>query len=185
MKLLTKPRVLGVDVARFGSAETVVAKREGDSLVGFEAWRGLDTVYSAGRVGQIARDFEAERIMVDDIGVGGGLTDQLAGAGLPAFGVNVGRHPFDRGHHVNLKSELTLGVQNRLRDGEIALCPEARQTQLAREATTLRVAYAPGGKRKIESKEEYVRRVGRSPDYWDALVLAFDDLDAAPLAAFM
>src|SRR5258706_15769235 len=77
-------------------------------------------------------------------------------------------------------------MQGRFRDGAIAIDPAIREsTSVVAEATTLKVLYTSGSKRKIEAKDDYKRRTqGGSPDDWDALVLAFAD-SAAPYRGLM
>jgi phage terminase large subunit len=192
-ELAGDPFAVGVDVARYGSDRTVVAFRAGDTLQRFEPWQGQDTVYSSGRVAELVEQWaevgcsedpdeplpavsaKGIPIMVDDVGVGGGVTDQLQAAGYNAIGVNVGAAPLDKKKHLNLRSELNLAMQDRFREGLIAIEPGIRDTTtLMAEGTTLKVGYSTGSRRKIEGKDEYKKRTGRSPDYWDALVLAFD-----------
>jgi hypothetical protein len=199
--LATEPRTLGLDVARFGSDRSVLCYREGDLVLGFDEWQGQDTEYSASRTMEAAekwaQDFcpdgkspetEAHEIpiLVDDIGVGGGVTDKLSARGFNVTGVNVGAAPCDRVKFANLRAELNLNVQDRFREGGIALAPAVKSdTTLMAEGTTLKVGYAAGtSKRKIEGKDEYKRRTGRSPDFWDALVLAFHPGAGVPLVMF-
>lgn len=199
--LASTPRTLGLDVARFGTDRSVLCFREGDLVLGFDEWRGQDTEYTSSRTMEQAeswaRDFCADGkspdteaheipILVDDIGVGGGVTDKLMARGFNVTGVNVGSAPCDRVKFANLRAELNLAVQDRFREGGIALAPAVKSdTTLMAEGTTLRVGYAAGtSKRKIESKDEYKKRVGRSPDYWDALVLAFHPGAGVPLVMF-
>lgn len=188
------PRTMGLDVARFGSDSSVLCFREGDMVLGFDDWRGQDTNYTTGRVIEAAEQWAADincrpqdiPIMVDDIGVGGGVTDNLGALGYSVVGVNVGTAAFDSVRHSNLRAELNLHLQSRFRAGGIALHPSVKtDTTLMAEGTTLKVGYAAGtSKRKIESKEDYKKRTGKSPDYWDALVLAYHPLAGQSLVEF-
>ncbi len=184
--LADSPRGLGLDVARYGADRNVLCYRAGDRVERFEAWQGQDTVYTAGRVAEAAEDWAAEFVHVDDVGVGGGVTDQLAAMDVRGVvGINVGAGATDKAKHLNLRSELNLGLQSRFREGLIAIEPSIRdQTTLMAEGTTLKVGYSTGSRRKIEGKDEYKKRTGMSPDYWDALVLAFDARGEMPLVEF-
>ena len=63
-----------VDVARFGSDRTVFIKRKGLQMVDMKILTKQDTQ----EVARQARDFsEGGRIVIDDTGVGGGVTDKL------------------------------------------------------------------------------------------------------------
>ena len=62
------PRVLGVDVARYGTDLTVVTSRLGDSVDRVWEWQGWSTQKSALRIAEIAGDLEYDEVRVDDIG---------------------------------------------------------------------------------------------------------------------
>lgn len=75
---------IGVDVARFGDDETVIAPRIGNKGFPLHIYNKQDTMVTAGWVINIARKMMKERqelikvkIKVDDDGVGGGVTDRL------------------------------------------------------------------------------------------------------------
>ena len=70
-------KVLGCDIARFGSDSTNLGLRDGDFLDDFIWWQGKDTMYSAAKIREIAIEEEVNWIAVDDVGVGGGVTDKL------------------------------------------------------------------------------------------------------------
>ena len=167
LALTTEPRTMGVDIARKGNDESVICFREGDYLVGFESWHGQKTTESTGRIAAAAREFRPDTIYVDDIGVGGGVTDQLEE--IPALkdkivGVNVSekarREP--ELHH-NLRSEINLAMQERFRGRMIAINPEVRDTTtLALEGSNLKVKFTSAGRRILESKDDYIARTGSS-----------------------
>ena len=72
------PAILACDVARFGADRTVVYRRQGP--VCRLVWRphGRDTQEVAGRLKIMAEaDPEVDTIIVDDTGLGGGVTDRL------------------------------------------------------------------------------------------------------------
>jgi hypothetical protein len=71
------PRVLGVDVARYGSDLTVVTSRLGQRVDQVWEWSGESTQVTALRIKEIFFDLEYDEVRVDDVGVGGGVTDRL------------------------------------------------------------------------------------------------------------
>ncbi len=188
--LCQSPQSLGVDVARFGVDRSLVARRSGDLIHAVrheDAWQGNDTEYTAGRAAEIADEFAGSHaagrrlpIYVDDIGVGGGVTDKLRALGYNVVGVSVDALPIDQGdgeqrhkRHVNLKSQMCADIQERFRSGAIAIDPQVNEaTTLRAEAMTLRVAFS-AGKRHIEGKDEYKKRTGQSTDTFDAVMLSF------------
>ena len=56
-------------------------------------------------------------ICVDDIGVGGGVTDNLKAAGLPVRPINVGEAADDSDKFANKRAELTWNLRSTLEDG--------------------------------------------------------------------
>ncbi len=180
-------KILGVDVARFGADDSVVAKRDGAFLDGFEDWNGHDTVASTNHIERIALDYGAEEIRIDDIGVGGGITDQLMKrqaireAGIVIIGVNVGSAPTKLGprrkpRYKNLRAQIGMEMREELfGPGRISLAECVRDTTLQAEGSDMRYGFDRGGQVfQIEPKEEYKRRhSGKSPDRWDAMELAF------------
>ncbi|MEP6756920.1 MAG: terminase family protein, partial [Chthonomonadales bacterium] len=76
------PRVAAVDVARFGSDNTVIGVRQGMRLIHLESIHGDDVMEVAGKVVRMAFEFHPERISIDAIGVGSGVVDRLNESGI-------------------------------------------------------------------------------------------------------
>jgi hypothetical protein len=187
--LLPGLRVLGVDVARFGDDLTVVACRDGNFHNGFRVWAGMDTEYTADQVAMIARTLDVDEIRVDDVGVGGGVTDKLKRReDLRALivPVNYGAAPTKTGDdglplYANLKAQVHMELREKYFNlGQISLHHTIKETPFAAEGTDVRFGFSANGRVfKVESKDEYrKRKSGRSPDYLDATVLAFAELNA-------
>jgi phage terminase large subunit len=164
---------VGVDIARYGSDESVAYARRGRLVVGTEYWRGASTTASAGRVAAFARRYDAALIKVDDIGVGGGVVDQLLAEGHPVQGVNVGEAARDKEGYFNLRSEMFQGLADRFRAGDISI--PADDTKLLAQLLALKKSYTPRGQMKLESKDDLRKRLPKigSPDRADALALCF------------
>jgi phage terminase large subunit len=75
-----------------------------------EAWRGLDTMQTAGRVknayDEAATDDKPTMIVVDVIGVGAGVVDRLRELGLPVRALNVAEAPAVRAKFHRLRDEM-------------------------------------------------------------------------------
>ena len=181
----SKPNVLGCDIARYGSDINAICHRTGDRVHQFFEWQGMDTDFTSNRIAELALDLEIDEIRVDDVGVGGGVTDNLKVKGFNVVGINVGESPVDDPEsHLNLRSELYADLQEKFVNEEIRLAPEVREdTSLIAEGTTLKIRYTDRNKRGIEPKEIYKKRTKRSPNYLDALVLAFSDRVSAESVA--
>jgi len=75
-------KIISCDVARFGQDETVFFLLQGRLFDVIEKYIGKDTTQTAGRLLLWYRHRMAGRLVVDDVGVGGGVTDQVR-ADLP------------------------------------------------------------------------------------------------------
>ena len=173
--------VLGVDVARFGDDETVLAARVGDSALPLKAWRKTDLMTTCGRIiaelERLMKKFSCGRatINVDDSGVGGGVTDRLRevvrekNLHVTINGCNNGAKPRDA-HYLNWGTESYFAMRDRLQSGEIIL---PRDDELSAQLTTRKYFLNSADKLALERKDEFKKRIGRSPDRADALILAF------------
>lgn len=166
----------GVDVARYGSDASTLAKRRANILLEkVRRWRGLDLMELCGH---IVNEFnetpdadKPEAIFIDAIGLGAGVVDRLRELDLPAVAINVSESP-----------SVTLTKAMRLRDelwGHAAAWFRTRLVQMPddpetiEELVTVRVAYTSAGKMKVESKDELRSRGVGSPDGGDAVCLTF------------
>ena len=170
------PVEIGVDVARFGTDESVAYVRAGSKIIASEFWRGMDTTVSTGKVAALARTYSPTAIKVDDPGIGGGVTDQLKAQGLPVVAVNVGETALDSENFYLKRTEIFVGLRDRFKSGDISIPKD--DSLLVDQLTSLRFSYTPRGQMKLESKEDLRKRRGTagrwaSPDRADALALCY------------
>jgi phage terminase large subunit len=173
------PTTIGVDVARFGDDDSVMAVLRGNRLVDIEAVHGFDVVAVAGKVLELARKHRAmgQRrtiIKVDTIGVGGGVADILRQhKGLvEVFDVNVSEAATCEGYS-KLRDQLWFSLADWLQTG--AIKPDGK---LEAELVTPTYSFDLQGRQRVEPKDKIKERIGRSPDRADALALAV--YNAAP-----
>lgn len=166
-----KPVELGVDVARFGDDETVIALRRGSVVRVYETASKQDTMQTAGRAKRARVDTLATAVKVDVVGVGGGVVDRLKEQGEPVSGVNVGEGARDSERFVNRRAELYWGLRERFETGDIDLDPT--DDELAAQLCSIRFRVNSRGQIVIESKEDAKKRGISSPDRADAVMLAF------------
>ena len=103
--------IWGVDVARFGSAESVLIKRRGTRVTDMpRRWSGMDTMALAGVIkaeyDSLPHTARPALIVIDVIGIGAGVVDRLAEQELPILGLNVGEVPSVTGRFVRMRDEL-------------------------------------------------------------------------------
>lgn len=181
---------LGVDVARGGKDNTVIAKRykTEETSLWFDKLQmhpGKETPSGrtvAGLV--IAEHRDHAPIHLDVIGVGASPYDVLNEASQPVYGVNVSEKATatDKSGRLgffNLRSQLWWLMRE-------ALDPEEENgIALPFDPDLLKELCAPrwelsGMTLKVESRDEIVKRVGRSPDRASAVVLAMMDTPKVP-----
>jgi hypothetical protein len=169
-----EPIIWGLDVARFGSASSVLCKRQGRQILAMQTWRGLDLMQLTGAV---VAEFESCQprqepitICVDSIGVGGGVCDRLRELGLPAIGVNTSESPALRVTYLNLRAELWFKLKAWLEARDVSL---PKDDHLLAELVAVKYKFTSSGKLQIESKDEMRKRGLSSPDRADAVCLTF------------
>jgi phage terminase large subunit len=164
----TEPVEVGVDVAWFGDDKTVLYKRKGARVVACEVYAKKDTTFTADAAWNMAGMSKAVTIKVDDSGLGGGVTDNLKRLGATVVPINFGGAPKDQAKFTSVCDEMWFTFAEILNDVEIPDDP-----QLMEELAGRKYVYDRIGRRKIEGKDDFKKRYGRSPDRADALLLAF------------
>jgi hypothetical protein len=169
---------VGVDPARGGKCETIIATRYGTWFDELHCYPGQDTPngQSVASLSMYHRR-DAAPIHVDLIGVGSSVFDFLEENHVQVIGVNNAEasSAIDKTRQlrfVNKRAETwwamreALDPQNRM---DIAL---PQDPQLRADLTAVRWKLTARGV-QVESKDELIKRIGRSPDRGDATVLAF------------
>lgn len=157
---------IGVDVARFGDDRSVIYKRRGMKIVAEKVLKGADTQLVARTVWDMAERLPKVRIKVDDDGVGGGVTDKLRDLGASVLPVHNGGQPQDEKLFTTSADEQWFSFP--VNEADIPDDPELMQELAGRQ-----YKYTTDDRRKIESKADFKKRYGRSPDKADALLLCF------------
>lgn len=164
------PFQMGIDVARFGDDKTVFVFRRGKVVYPLITMSKLDTVDVFGRAKDEieARGNNVMQIAVDDIGVGGGVTDMLRRVfGRKVVGVNSGTRLSD-GQNYNLRARIWRDMRTYIQNG----CSLPNDGELQTDLTALQYEYR-GGELLIEAKADAKKRGMKSPDRADALALTF------------
>jgi hypothetical protein len=170
---------VGVDVARGGEDKTVMALRYGHIIEELRTTTLEDTAITAGRVEGL---LEAKRplgwAVIDVIGIGAGVLDQVRAQGyttVPFSGAMKTPQVDISGEleFANLRSAAWWTLRELLdpRNGfEVQLPPD---DELIGDLTSPKWRMNPGGKIQVESKDDIKKRLGRSPDVGDAVVMSF------------
>ena len=163
------PQGLGCDIAWEGDDFTVFARRRGRRVaVIFEA-NGLDTMDTAGRIVALAKETGLEP-NIDTIGIGAGVYGRVREAGIVAHPMNAAESALDDEKFANRRAEWLWELREAFEEDRIALDPE--DTELVLELLAIKYKYS-AGRILIEPKAEIKKRIGKSPDRADAIVLAW------------
>lgn len=176
------PIEIGVDIGRSGAA-AVSCTRQGLNILEWDERikrnRVTDTIELTQWITDKINDFNPSYVKIDTIGIGAGVYDNLklvyGDMILPVIG---NAAPITRDDDPNLDSSkryLNLRAQGywELRDLTSKIYSKKWPDRLLAELGSIRTKVTPSGKIKIESKEEMLQRAMRSPDYADAMYMAF------------
>ena len=181
------PKVLGVDVARFGSDRTVFVLRQGRNVLDIAVHAKDDTMTTAGRIIKYIKERGAQFINVDEIGLGAGVVDRLKELvkelelnnvyvqGVGGADKSDDRTIFDSNdaQPLRFRDSLWLRAQIFFRDEKpsLILAPKDHAEDLVGELSTTKYRIDSSGRLVMESKDEMKRRGLRSPDIGDAMNL--------------
>lgn len=181
---ITDPLALGVDVARYGSNESVIFPRKGRDArsIPLQSYRGLNTVELALRVQEINHALNADGIFIDGGGVGGGVVDNVRNMHLFCFDVQFGGKDDvggsatgnDGEKYANKRAAMWGALRAWIKVGALPNDPDLK-AQLIGPTYTFNIR----NEIQLESKEDMMKRGVESPDKADALALTF----AYPLTA--
>jgi phage terminase large subunit len=165
---------IGVDVARFGDDDSVIYPRRGYKALEPDVINGMDTVEIAGRARKRAlqerRGDERPKIKVDVIGIGAGVADLLRRFDdVEVIDINVSERADDPDEFPNLRSQLWFGMGDWLKEGG-AIPPSDKE--IGAELTAPRYGFDARGRRQVEPKPDIKKRLKRSPDHAEALMLS-------------
>ncbi|MFD3917130.1 hypothetical protein [Streptomyces sp. NPDC058603] len=173
------PVELGVDVGG-GGDETVIRERRG-RRAGREWSAHTDRPEKiAPLILKAIKETGADSVKIDSIGVGFGVIGELRNAAnrgehqATIHAVNVSTTPSEPDKYLNLRAELWWVIGRGLseRGGwDLAMMDNADMT--VAQMLEPRWDVDPQGRIRVEKKDEIRKRLGRSPDNADALLLAF------------
>lgn len=174
-----KPLVIGVDVARFGEDSSVLIFRRGGFVTEVKTLPfKTRTTEVSGHVVRALREYGVDKddrgyvVLVDEIGVGGGVVDELHEQGWRVRGVNFAAGPPAgvKDEYLNLRAWCYWRVRQDLERNQMAL---PRAEKLRQELLAQSWAPTSAGKIKLNKKSQVRAELGRSPDYADALAITY------------
>lgn len=163
---------LGCDVARKGEDKTVFYEIHGGKSKLIETYGKRDTMYTAGKAKRYKADGEYDVLVIDDTGVGGGVTDRLVEQDVECEAFNGGEKAIDPERFFNTRSEGYWLLRERFDPQSDDPIQIEDDQELVHELTCMKYDITSKGQVKLESKEEIKKRIGKSPDKADALMMA-------------
>ena len=167
------PKLLGVDVARFGSDQTVICRRQGRKVEPLIKLRGLDTMQVAARVAEEIVKNHIDVTFVDGVGLGAGVVDRLRQLGFPCVEVLSGSTPDaeNKDTAFNKRAEMWMRMREWLVGADL---PD--DTELRDDLTGIEYFFDTKQRIQMERKEDMKKRGLHSPDCADAVALTFAQL---------
>lgn len=170
---------LGVDVARGGKDQMVLAPRYGNWFAPLVKYRGKDIPDGPTAASAVVRELGKDKktpILIDILGVGGSSYDILKSQGFRIRGVNFAKasRAMDKSRQLqlrNIRAEAYWGMREALdpASGDDIALPS--DPELLADLTAATWSITTGGI-LVESKKDIVKRLKRSPDCGDAVVLS-------------
>lgn len=165
-------RILAVDVARHGRDRTVFIEMNGFEMKAVRTLQGKPTNETAGAALWMAKDRGLETIIVDDTGVGGGVTDMIRErkpADVRLVPINFSQRPDDPQHFAMWRDEAWWRLRESFRNKDIKIL---NLDEIVADLCDVHYTYNSKGQLKIETKDEMKSRGKKSPDFGDALAMA-------------
>jgi hypothetical protein len=172
------PRILGVDVARFGGDRSAICKRQGIYLHAPVSYQGIDNMELADRVAYEIVHWKPRAVFIDG-GRGEGVIDRLRQLGHTVTEVNFGGASASP-RYKNKRAEMWDSLAQWIRDGG-AIEPSK---SLKSDLCVPLYSFDSAQRMVLESKDDIKKRGMRSPDEADAAVLTFAMPVAMPMDAF-
>lgn len=162
-------KVMGVDIARFGSDSTVFVIRQGPKLLDYKEYRGLDTTEVASHLVDYYHMHKPSGIYIDAIGIGAGVFDQCKNFGLPVIEIVVSNRSSDPKQYFNLRSQLWGEMRQWLHNE----CDIVDTHELMSQLCGMTYSYNVKLQMQLANKKDMKKQGLKSPDIADALSLTF------------
>jgi hypothetical protein len=166
------PKVMGVDVARYGDDRSAICMRQGLRCISVQPVNHLDNMTLAGIVGEKINLFRPDGVFID-AGRGEGVIDRLRQLGFKVMEINFGSRALDPHKYANRRTEMW----DKMREWLVSGGGIPNDSDLKSELSSPMYTFDAPGRMVLESKEKMKERLGRSPDLADSLALTF----AAPV----
>lgn len=164
---------LAVDVARFGDDRSVVGGFCGRQGLPPRVSRKRDLMELVALVGVDVEELAPRQVLVDGVGLGAGVVDRGRELGWRGVrDVNAGAPATDPERFYNLKSEMAWALRDALDPAGEAPVSLVRDADTQAELSAVKYRVASDKRIRVESKEDFKKRLGFSHDIFDMYAMA-------------
>jgi hypothetical protein len=189
---------VGLDVARMGTDSTVWTAVSGSRVMEVKRVTGNTTMQVVGLTVEFVKHLQetyglpVTAVKIDVIGLGAGVYDRLIeldddNIEIPVVAVNNAEVQIvvDKERYSNVRAEMAWAFRHRIDHGGVGLAAVQVHDYEIKEyirgdIQAMRYKITSQGKIQLLPKEELKKNLGRSPDYWDSLVMAFETPGGGP-----
>ena len=166
-------RILAVDVARFGEDETVFTIIQSNNIrqwtqVYQHTWRDKPLTEVVGKTLDLCREFSPDLVAIDDVGLGGGVTDRLSEQRRVPEPF-VGNAKSTNILYLNKRAEGFFRMKEFFDKGDIKIMNDPI---LMDQLLSIRYKYNSNNVKSIVTKDEMRKDNLKSPDRADSLMMA-------------
>lgn len=169
------PKLIGVDIARFGENSSTIVIRQGRKVSEVDVLPKQDLMRTAAYVGEVIKREKPTQVFVDGSGIGAGVVDRLRQLNFSVMDVNGGNSSLNP-RFLNKRAEMWWEMKEFIE----GLCELPVDQRLKEELTCVEYDYTDKGRIRLDRKTDIMDKYGFSPDRADALALTF----AYPVADF-
>lgn len=170
-----QPKVMGVDIARFGENSSTICVRQGRKVFDIEVLPKQDLMMTAHHVAEAIKRERPVQVFVDGSGIGAGVVDRLRQLNFPVVDVNGGNSSLNP-RFLNKRVEMWWTMKEAIEN--VVELP--KNSRLKEELSCIEYDYTDKGRIRLDRKTDIMDKYGFSPDLADALAYTY----AYPVADF-
>jgi hypothetical protein len=162
------PKLVGVDIARFGENSSTICIRQGRKVWPIQVLPKQDLMITAQCVAEVIKREKPTQVFVDGSGIGAGVVDRLRQLNFGVMDVNGGNSSINP-RFLNKRAEMWWEMKEFIE----GLCELPPDPKLREELTAVEYDYTDKGRIRLDRKTDIMDKYGFSPDRSDALALTF------------
>lgn len=167
---------VGIDVGGGGDYNTFVGRWQNIAKV-LKKTKITDTMENVKAIQELKEEYPHladEDINIDDIGIGRGVRDRCHELGIMITGVSAGStENVDTEKYMNIKAQCSWELRRWLKSGNYLEEHIIGYKSVWEQCLWIKYKTNSDKQVKIEPKEELKKRTGKSPDFYEGLMLSF------------